>query len=354
MGGEERVERQHASGRLTVRERIERLFDAGTFHETGALAGRATYDDERRADGLPAHQHDRRPGPHRRPARGRCRATTSRSAAARPTPPSGRRRSTRSGSRTTCASRSSGSSTARAAAGRSSRSSRWASPTCRRCRASTSSWRTCRACRWWPAALGPVAGLGAARVVCSHFSVIVRGTRPAVRRGAAGRGDGRHGRDARQGAARRRPPAGARRRRRQRRRRRGRRARPAQALPLLPARQRLGGAAGDRRDRPRRPARAGAALDRPARPAPALQDAPGARGGARPRLGVRARRRLRPPHDHLPRPARRATGRRARLGPRALRRRASPPTPPRRPHASSTCATSSACRSPTSSTCPAS
>ena len=46
MGGPERVERQHASGRLTVRERIERLFDAGTFHETGALAGRATYGDD--------------------------------------------------------------------------------------------------------------------------------------------------------------------------------------------------------------------------------------------------------------------------------------------------------------------
>src|SRR3954454_24251873 len=45
MGGQERVERQHASGRLTVRERIERLFDPGTFHETGALAGRATYDE---------------------------------------------------------------------------------------------------------------------------------------------------------------------------------------------------------------------------------------------------------------------------------------------------------------------
>ena len=40
MGGEERVARQHASGRLTVRERIERLFDKGSFHETGALAGR--------------------------------------------------------------------------------------------------------------------------------------------------------------------------------------------------------------------------------------------------------------------------------------------------------------------------
>ena len=45
MGGEERVERQHASGRLTVRERIERLFDAGTFHETGAMAGVGAYDE---------------------------------------------------------------------------------------------------------------------------------------------------------------------------------------------------------------------------------------------------------------------------------------------------------------------
>src|ERR687895_71784 len=41
MGGEERVQRQHASGRLTVRERVARLFDHGSFHETGALAGRA-------------------------------------------------------------------------------------------------------------------------------------------------------------------------------------------------------------------------------------------------------------------------------------------------------------------------
>ena len=44
MGGEERVARQHASGRQTVRERIEQLFDPGTFHETGALAGSGHYD----------------------------------------------------------------------------------------------------------------------------------------------------------------------------------------------------------------------------------------------------------------------------------------------------------------------
>lgn len=43
MGGAERVTRQHASGRLTVRERITRLFDDGTFHETGELAGQGTY-----------------------------------------------------------------------------------------------------------------------------------------------------------------------------------------------------------------------------------------------------------------------------------------------------------------------
>jgi acetyl-CoA carboxylase carboxyltransferase component len=46
MGGEERVRRQHESGRLTVRERIERLADPGTFHETGALAGRGEYGDD--------------------------------------------------------------------------------------------------------------------------------------------------------------------------------------------------------------------------------------------------------------------------------------------------------------------
>ncbi len=46
MGGEERVERQHANGRLTVRERVAALVDEGSFHEIGALAGKATYDDE--------------------------------------------------------------------------------------------------------------------------------------------------------------------------------------------------------------------------------------------------------------------------------------------------------------------
>ena len=35
MGGAERVEKQHARGKLTARERIDRLFDTGTFLEIG-------------------------------------------------------------------------------------------------------------------------------------------------------------------------------------------------------------------------------------------------------------------------------------------------------------------------------
>ena len=45
MGGPEKVKRQHDGGKLTVRERIERLLDPGSFHEVGAIAGRATYDE---------------------------------------------------------------------------------------------------------------------------------------------------------------------------------------------------------------------------------------------------------------------------------------------------------------------
>jgi acetyl-CoA carboxylase carboxyltransferase component len=56
MGGPERVARQHASGRLTVRERIASLFDEGTFHETGGLAGSATYGPDGELDAfLPAN-----------------------------------------------------------------------------------------------------------------------------------------------------------------------------------------------------------------------------------------------------------------------------------------------------------
>src|SRR5688500_12886362 len=44
LGGPERVKRQHDGGRLTIRERVDRLADAGSFHELGKIAGRAVYD----------------------------------------------------------------------------------------------------------------------------------------------------------------------------------------------------------------------------------------------------------------------------------------------------------------------
>jgi acetyl-CoA carboxylase carboxyltransferase component len=44
MGGPDKVQRQHDGGRLTVRERIDRLIDKDSFHEVGAIAGKAEYD----------------------------------------------------------------------------------------------------------------------------------------------------------------------------------------------------------------------------------------------------------------------------------------------------------------------
>src|SRR6185437_2320380 len=55
MGGQEKVAKHHAQGRLTVRERIEALLDAGTFHEVGALAGSAEYREGRLAAFRPAN-----------------------------------------------------------------------------------------------------------------------------------------------------------------------------------------------------------------------------------------------------------------------------------------------------------
>ena len=44
MGGADKVARQHAGGRLTVRERVDQVLDTGSFHEVGAIAGKAQYD----------------------------------------------------------------------------------------------------------------------------------------------------------------------------------------------------------------------------------------------------------------------------------------------------------------------
>ncbi len=48
MGGEQAIERQHQNGRLTVRERIQKLTDPGSFREVGTLAGTGTYDAQNR------------------------------------------------------------------------------------------------------------------------------------------------------------------------------------------------------------------------------------------------------------------------------------------------------------------
>src|SRR3979411_1751190 len=45
MGGVDKVKRQRDQGRLTVRERIDRLVDAKTFHEIGAISGVGEYDE---------------------------------------------------------------------------------------------------------------------------------------------------------------------------------------------------------------------------------------------------------------------------------------------------------------------
>ncbi len=45
MGGADKVKRQHDAGRLTVRERIDALVDEGSFHEVGALSGIGEHDE---------------------------------------------------------------------------------------------------------------------------------------------------------------------------------------------------------------------------------------------------------------------------------------------------------------------
>jgi acetyl-CoA carboxylase carboxyltransferase component len=54
MGGPEAIAKQHAEGKLTVRERIERLFDPGSFHEIGLLATHANISPAMRGKDTPA------------------------------------------------------------------------------------------------------------------------------------------------------------------------------------------------------------------------------------------------------------------------------------------------------------
>jgi len=45
MGGPDAIERQHALGKMTARERVDTLLDPGTFREMGSLTGKARYDE---------------------------------------------------------------------------------------------------------------------------------------------------------------------------------------------------------------------------------------------------------------------------------------------------------------------
>ena len=46
LGGKEKVQRQHKAKRYTVRERIDKFFDNKSFEEIGILAGKGYYDDK--------------------------------------------------------------------------------------------------------------------------------------------------------------------------------------------------------------------------------------------------------------------------------------------------------------------
>ena len=73
MGGPDKVKRQHDGGKLTVRERVDRLLDPGSFHEIGGLAGVAQYDARRRPGGVHARQPGH--GARRASTAGRWRST---------------------------------------------------------------------------------------------------------------------------------------------------------------------------------------------------------------------------------------------------------------------------------------
>ena len=177
-----------------------------------------------------------------------------------------------------------------AAAGASSRSRRWATPTCRSSPAGSVAVENLSTVPVVAAALGPVAGLGAARVVASHFSVIVRGTAQLFVAGppvvAAAMGETPDKEEL--GGARAQTRAGA----------VDNEAADeddalgaAEALSLLPAVERLGGAADRGRRRPRGPPRGGAARrsSRATRASPTRCGA--SSSGVRPRLGLRGRAR---------------------------------------------------------------
>lgn len=55
MGGAESLKRHKQNGKQTVRERIDQLLDEGTFHETGAIAGKMSYENGKEKEFIPAN-----------------------------------------------------------------------------------------------------------------------------------------------------------------------------------------------------------------------------------------------------------------------------------------------------------
>ena len=353
MGGAERVERQHATGRLTVRERIDRLFDAGTLPRDRRARRRGDLRRRRRARRLPARQRRHRPGPDRRAPGGRPGRRLH-----RPRRRRRRRHLAEDGLRRAHGARPAPAARAARRRHRRRRQRQVAREDGLHLRAAAPGLR-----RWWSqtsrrvpvvaAALGPSPG-SAPRASSPRTSrVIVRGTAQLFVAGppvvAAAMGESPDKEEL--GGAR---AQTARRRGRQRGRRRGGRARAAPALPLLPA----GAASWEpppvvaaHRPAPTAARRSCCRSSRATRASPTrcarILELVLDRGslfelGAR--YGALA--------DHRAGPARRAAGRRARLRPQALRRRPDrrrlgQARPLRRP-----AATSSACRSSTSSTSP--
>ena len=56
MGGDKAIDKQHSRGRLTIRERIDLLFDSDSFQEVEWFVGRVEYDEH---DELKAFTPDR-------------------------------------------------------------------------------------------------------------------------------------------------------------------------------------------------------------------------------------------------------------------------------------------------------
>ena len=63
MGGVDKVKRQRDQGRLTVRERIDKLIDQNSFHEIGAISGIAEYDENSELEASDAGELRVRPRP---------------------------------------------------------------------------------------------------------------------------------------------------------------------------------------------------------------------------------------------------------------------------------------------------